>query len=196
MTPWGLKYAHWLGHNGPGKIMAPCGQRQKVSDTSISSSLSLPKVMKMMRSRVGRNSKFGRKTQLLLPKSFRYKTSRNGGFWENYGTSCHIALSTFLLFEVPLTSSIASCMKVGSFSSSSVQMLPALLYDPDLTRSEGERHFPHFNPSTWVPHTLLTLLSLKSRPPSLALISCQDSCRQAETRRPRKLDFHLASKID
>ena len=40
-TPWGLKYAHRLGHNGPGKIMAPCGQRQKVSDTSISSSLSL-----------------------------------------------------------------------------------------------------------------------------------------------------------
>ena len=83
-------------------------------------------------------------------------------------------------------------MKVGSFSSSSVQTLPALLYDPDLTRSEGERHFPHFKPSTWVPHTLLTLLSLKSRPPSLALISCQDSCRQAETRRPQKLDFHLA----
>ena len=41
MTPWGLKYAHRLGHNGPGKVMAPCGQRQKVSDTSISSSLSL-----------------------------------------------------------------------------------------------------------------------------------------------------------
>ena len=41
MTPWGLKYAHRLGHNGPGKIMAPCGQMQKVSDTSISSSLSL-----------------------------------------------------------------------------------------------------------------------------------------------------------
>ena len=41
MTPWGLKYAQRLGHNGPGKIMAPCGQRQKGSDTSISSSLSL-----------------------------------------------------------------------------------------------------------------------------------------------------------
>ena len=41
MTPWGLKYGHWSGHNGPGKIMAPCGQRQKVSDMSISSSLSL-----------------------------------------------------------------------------------------------------------------------------------------------------------
>ena len=41
MTPWGLIYAHRLGHNGPGKIMAPCGQRQKVSDTSISFSLYL-----------------------------------------------------------------------------------------------------------------------------------------------------------
>ena len=112
---------------------------------------------------------------------------------EPLGTLCYLLL---LLFEVPLTSSIASCMKVGSFSSSSVQTLPALLYDPDLTRSEGERHFPHFKPSTWAPHTLLTLLSLKSRPPSLALISCQDSCRQAETRRPLKLDFHLAFKID
>ena len=112
---------------------------------------------------------------------------------EPLGTLCYLL---DLLFEVPLTSSIASCMKVGSFSSSSVQTLPALLYDPDLTRSEGERHFPHFKPSTWVPHTLLTLLSLKSRPPSLALISCQDRCRQAETRRPQKLDFHLAFKID
>ena len=32
LTPWGLKYAQRWGHNGPGKIMAPCGQRQKVSD--------------------------------------------------------------------------------------------------------------------------------------------------------------------
>ena len=28
-------YAHQLGHNGSGKIMVPCGQRQKVSDMSI-----------------------------------------------------------------------------------------------------------------------------------------------------------------
>ena len=40
MTPWNLKCAHQLGLNGPGKIMTPFGLRQKVSDTSISSSLS------------------------------------------------------------------------------------------------------------------------------------------------------------
>ena len=34
-------YAHQLGHNGSGKIMVPCGQRQKVSDMSISSGLSI-----------------------------------------------------------------------------------------------------------------------------------------------------------
>ena len=34
-------YAHQLGHNGSGKIMVPCGQRQKVSDMSISSNLSM-----------------------------------------------------------------------------------------------------------------------------------------------------------
>ena len=41
MTPLGLKYAYLLVRNSPGKIMAPCGQRQKVSDTSISFSLYL-----------------------------------------------------------------------------------------------------------------------------------------------------------
>ena len=40
-TPLGLKYAHLLGHNGLGKIMAPCGQMQKLSYMSISSGLSL-----------------------------------------------------------------------------------------------------------------------------------------------------------
>ena len=42
MTPMGLKYAHRLGHNGPGKIMTLCG-KQKVSDMSISYRLSLVK---------------------------------------------------------------------------------------------------------------------------------------------------------
>ena len=41
ISPWGLKYAHQLGHNGPGTLMVSCGQRQKASETSISYSLSL-----------------------------------------------------------------------------------------------------------------------------------------------------------
>ena len=41
LAPWDFKLAHLLGHSDLVKIMAHFGQWQKLSDTSISSSLSL-----------------------------------------------------------------------------------------------------------------------------------------------------------
>ena len=61
MTPLGLKYAHRLDYNGPGKIMAPCGQMQKVSDTTISSSLSLGRYV-LLKENAGARRAIGLKT--------------------------------------------------------------------------------------------------------------------------------------